>query len=157
MRLPSATRTVLLLTTGITLAMTMATANAAPTSSHQPAASAKTSAGAATTYPFTGGAQATYSLRNSLSAAGSRVQCNANKICAFRETGFGGPVYAALDLVQSGRCEGYSRADWRSAINNSNGYARFWDHNNCTGANRLLAPGWSTADFGFAANSLGGL
>jgi hypothetical protein len=155
MRLPSAIRTFLLFATGIILATTTATANAAPITRHTPSASAKTPARDTWADPFTGGgAPAASASRHSMPVPAG---CSWGQLCAYHEAGFGGNTHAVIDPVPSGSCDGYSRADWRSAINITNQYARFWDHNDCTGANKLLPPGYSTADFGFDANGVGGL
>jgi hypothetical protein len=105
-------------------------------------------------------AAASRTATSSVSAASAMpvpAGCSWGQLCAYHEAGFGGNTHAVIDPVPSGSCDGYSRADWRSAINITNQYARFWDHNDCTGANKLLPPGYSTADFGFDANGVGGL
>ncbi|TDC44366.1 hypothetical protein E1281_34240 [Actinomadura sp. KC345] len=126
MRLPSAARTVLLLTTGITLAMTTAPATAAPT----------------------GGSAA--------SAAPIPASCDWGRVCVYNDPGFKGGG-TTVPTVPSGRCTGYSSADWQSARNTTNNYVRLWDNSNCTGANKLLGPGYSVSDLGFGAAGVGGL
>lgn len=118
MRLLRTTRAALLLITGITLAATTTTANAASTRQQD--------------------------------------TCAWGLLCVYDEPGFTDRGLS-IPTVPSGSCNHYGNANWRSARNFTNQYARLWDHSDCTGANRLLSPGDGVGDLGFGASSVGGL